>query len=126
MPQDALRRKNGLFADYLIAARKTILIPGEFYKGGVSLSSQPIDGEEEEKRKAKIRRFMVSCKVSNYDIAVLYLEQAKQDLDMAIEAYLADEKWEKQHPLTGSSKAKGKNSSVGRRYGLGGGLSSHI
>ena len=64
VPQDALRRKNGLFADHLLAARRTILIPGEFYKGGVSLSPEPIEGEEEEIRKAKVRRWMVACKVA--------------------------------------------------------------
>ena len=64
VPQDALRRKNGLFADHLLAARRTILIPGEFYKGGVSLSPKPVEGEEEEIRKAKVRRWMIACKVS--------------------------------------------------------------
>ena len=64
VPQGALRRKNGLFADHLLAARRTLLIPGEFYKGGVSLSPEPIEGEEEEIRKAKVRRWMVACKVS--------------------------------------------------------------
>lgn len=64
VPQDALRRKNGLFADHLLAARRTILIPGEFYKGGVSLSPEPMESEEEEIRKAKVRRFQVACKVS--------------------------------------------------------------
>lgn len=64
VPPNALRKKNNLYADHLIAARKAILIPGEFYKGGVSLSPQPIDGEEEELRKSKIRRWMVTCKVS--------------------------------------------------------------
>ncbi|KAL8759257.1 MAG: hypothetical protein Q9199_000870 [Rusavskia elegans] len=64
VPPNALRTKNNVYADHLLAARKTILIPGEFYKGGVSLSPQPIDGEEEEIRKSKIRRWMVTCKVS--------------------------------------------------------------
>ena len=64
MPQDALRRKNGLFADHLLAARRTILIPGDFYKGGVSLSPEPLEGEEEEIRKAKVRRWMIACKVA--------------------------------------------------------------
>ncbi|KAL8717504.1 MAG: hypothetical protein Q9225_005261 [Loekoesia sp. 1 TL-2023] len=64
IPSHALRKKNNLYADHLLAARKAILIPGEFYKGGVSLSPQPIDGEEEEIRKSKIRRWMVTCKVS--------------------------------------------------------------
>ncbi|KAL8915248.1 MAG: hypothetical protein Q9171_000367 [Xanthocarpia ochracea] len=64
VPANALRTKNNVYADHLLAARKTILIPGEFYKEGVSLSPQPIDGEEEEIRKSRIRRWMVTCKVS--------------------------------------------------------------
>ncbi len=63
VPQNVLRRKNGLFADHLLAARRTFLIPGEFYKGGVSLSPEPIEDEEEEIRKTKVRRWMVACKV---------------------------------------------------------------
>lgn len=64
VPQDALRRTNGLYANHLLAARRAILIPGEYYKGGMSLSPQPIDGEEEEIRKGKVRRWMVACKVA--------------------------------------------------------------
>lgn len=64
VPAEALRRTNGLFADHLLAARRTILIPGEYYKGGVSLSPRPLEGEEEEVRKGKLRKFMVGCKVS--------------------------------------------------------------
>ena len=64
VPPEALRRKNGLFADHLLAARKTILIPGEYYKGGVSLSPEPVEDEEEEIRKTKVRRWMVACKVA--------------------------------------------------------------
>lgn len=64
VPQNALRRTNNLYADHLLAARQTILISGLYYKGGVSLSPQPIDGEEEEIRKGKVRRWMVACKVS--------------------------------------------------------------
>lgn len=71
VPQDALRRKNGLFADHLLAARRTILIPGEIYKGGISLSPEPMESEEEEIRKAKIRRWMVACKVSEYSFPPL-------------------------------------------------------
>lgn len=40
-----------------------MVIPGEYYKGGVSLSPRPVEGEEEEARKGKIRRWMVACKV---------------------------------------------------------------
>jgi hypothetical protein len=63
VPAAALRQTNGIFTDHLLPARKTILIPGEYYKGGVSLSPCPIEGEEEEARKSKIRRWMVACKV---------------------------------------------------------------
>ena len=57
-----------------------------------------MEGEEEERRKSKIRRFMTVTKVSNYDIAVLYLEQSGYDLEAAAETFLDDEKWEKEHP----------------------------
>ena len=43
-----------------------MVIPGEYYKGGVSLSPRPVEGEEEEARKGKIRRWMVACKVAEW------------------------------------------------------------
>jgi hypothetical protein len=43
-----------------------LVIPGEFYKGGVSLSPRPIEGEEQERKKGVVRRWMVACKVSEY------------------------------------------------------------
>lgn len=64
VPLNALRKTNNLFADHLIQGRKTILIPGEHYKGGISLSPQPLESEEEEMKKNKIRRWQVSCKVA--------------------------------------------------------------
>lgn len=64
VPPDALRRTNKMFADHLLAARRTVLIPGEYYKGGVSLSPRPLEGEEEEIKKTKLRKFMVGCKVA--------------------------------------------------------------
>lgn len=64
VPIAALRRSNNIFADHLVQGRKTVLIPGEFYKGGVSLSPQPLEGEEEEGRRNKVRRWMVACKVA--------------------------------------------------------------
>lgn len=66
VPAQVLRRVNGLYSDHLIPARRTVIIPGEYYKGGVSLSPRPVEGEEEESRKAKIRRWMVACKVAEY------------------------------------------------------------
>lgn len=63
VPMNALRNTNSIYSDRLLQGRRTILIPGEYYKGGVSLSPRPIEGEEQEARKNKIRRWMVACKV---------------------------------------------------------------
>lgn len=121
VPAFALRKTNGLYADHLLAARKTVLIPGEYYKGGVSLSPRPLEGEEEELRKAKIRRFMTGCKVAEYDVALLYLQQAEYDLDRAMSNFKADESWEREHPLEAAKKGKAKASqSSGRRKWFGG------
>ncbi|KAF7948765.1 hypothetical protein EAE96_007956 [Botrytis aclada] len=109
VPIDALRKKNGITSDHLLLARKTILIPGEWYKGGVSLSPQPVEGEDEERKKSCVRRFMVGCKVSEYDIAVLYLEQANYDLELAMGIYKDDERWEKENPISNKGKGKGKS-----------------
>ncbi|KAH4074219.1 hypothetical protein HBH50_044140 [Parastagonospora nodorum] len=128
VPADALRRTNKMYADHLLAARRTILIPGEFYKGGVSLSPRPLEGEEEEMKKTKLRKFMVTCKVSEYDVALLYLEQANYNLEQATSAYKADEKWEQDHPLQAAKQGKAKASpSTGRRkWGFGGGLAGQL
>ncbi|KAI0013677.1 hypothetical protein F4779DRAFT_625172 [Xylariaceae sp. FL0662B] len=107
VPASALRRANNITSDHLIMGRRTVVIPGEYYKGGVSLSPRPIDGEEEETRKSKIRRWMVACKVHEYDVAVLYLEQAGYDIEMATEKYFADEAWERAHPVQGVERGKG-------------------
>ena len=104
VPAAALRQTNNLHSDHLLLGRRSILIPGEYYKAGISLSPRPVEGEEEELRKNKIRRFMISCKVSEYDVALLYLEQSNYDLEDAAEAYLEDERWESEHP---AAKAKG-------------------
>ncbi|KAJ4373349.1 hypothetical protein N0V83_003644 [Neocucurbitaria cava] len=122
VPADALRRTNNLFADHLLAARRTILIPGEYYKGAVSLSPRPLEGEEEEMKKTKLRKFMVGCKVAEYDVALLYLEQANYNLEQAVTAYKADEQWEKEHSLEAAKKGKSKasQSPVRRKWGFGG------
>lgn len=96
VPASALRQRNNIGSDHLLQGRKTILIPGEYYHKGESLSPRPIDGEEEERRKSRIRRFMTTCKVHDYSVAVLYLEQADYDLQLAIEKHIADDQWEKQ------------------------------
>ncbi|KAF4457540.1 hypothetical protein F53441_590 [Fusarium austroafricanum] len=108
VPAHALRRNNNITSDHLLLARQTVLIPGEYYKGGVSLSPRPIEGEEEEMRKGKIRRFMTSCKVPDYDIAVLYMDQSGYVLENAVAAYLDDEKWEQEHSALGKGKKADK------------------
>ncbi|KAF9734458.1 hypothetical protein PMIN03_000439 [Paraphaeosphaeria minitans] len=128
VPADALRRTNNMFANHLLVARRTILIPGEYYKGAVSLSPRPLEGEVEEIRKGKVRKFMVGCKVADaapqyrYDVALLYLQQADYDLEDAIAAFKADERWEKEHPLEAARKKKAKDlqSSSKRKWILGG------
>ncbi|KAI1857612.1 uncharacterized protein JN550_013124 [Neoarthrinium moseri] len=115
VPAAVLRRTNNITSDHLLLGRRTVIIPGEYYKGGISLSPRPVEGEDEELRKGKIRRFMVACKVSEYDVAVLYLEQADYDLGAAAEAYIADEEWEASHPVGGSTRGK----AVARGGGLG-------
>ncbi|KAE9379044.1 hypothetical protein N431DRAFT_434047 [Stipitochalara longipes BDJ] len=117
VPIAALRRANNITSDHLLLARRTVVIPGEFYKAGVSLSPRPIEGEEEERRRAIVRRWMVACKVAEYDVALLYLKEVDYDLEAAVEAYKDDERWEKEHPLI-EANAKGKEKTrhdVGRR-----------
>ncbi|KAI1113214.1 hypothetical protein F5Y14DRAFT_452278 [Nemania sp. NC0429] len=106
VPASALRLANNISSDHLLMGRRTVRIPGQYYRGGVSLSPRPIEGEEEEKRKAKIRRWMVACKVHEYDVAVLYLEKAGYDLQLATDEYFADEEWERTHPVQETRRGK--------------------
>ncbi|WYZ40466.1 hypothetical protein EsH8_IV_000807 [Colletotrichum jinshuiense] len=99
VPAAVLRRANNITSDHLLQGRRTVLIPGEYYAAGVSLSPRPVEGEEEELRKSRIRRFMTGCKVSDYDVALLYLEQVGYELAAAMEAYFEDEAWERDHPI---------------------------
>lgn len=50
-----------------------------------------------------------------YDVALLYLKQVDYDLDVAIDAYKEDERWEKEHPLEAHVKGKGTKHDVGKR-----------
>ncbi|KAK5138491.1 hypothetical protein LTR08_000077 [Meristemomyces frigidus] len=127
VPVTALRRVNKMFADHLLQGRRTVLIPGEHYGGGVSLSPRPLEGEEEEARKGKVRRWMVGVKCAEYDVALLYLQQAEWDLDVAMQAFREDERWEREHPIEArerAGKGKGKGvavKSAGMRRFVGGG-----
>ena len=113
VPAFALRRANNISSDHLLSGRRTVIIPSQYYKAGVSLSPRPVEGEEEEKRKAKIRRWMVGCKVHEYNVATLYLEQAGYDLELAMDTYFADEEWERSHqrshPTNGARKSKSRH-----------------
>lgn len=66
IPIPALRKSNNIYSDHLLQARRTVLIPGQYYKAGVSLSPRPVEGEEEEIRKGKVRRWMMGCKIAEY------------------------------------------------------------
>lgn len=66
VPPNALRKTNSVYSDGLLQGRRTVLIPGEYYKGGVSLSPRPVEGEEEEARKTMVRRWMVAVKCAEY------------------------------------------------------------
>jgi len=51
----------------------------------------------------------------------LYLQQAEWDLELAMEVYKDDERWEKEHPLEAKQKIKnGKAKDAGMRRFVGG------
>jgi hypothetical protein len=52
--------------------------------------------------------------VSSYDVALLYLEQVDYHLEAAIEAYIDEEQWEKDHPMQDNVKGK-TGSQIGKR-----------
>ena len=98
VPPPVLRSHNRLHSDHLLSARRTVRIPRSHYKGG-SLSPHPVEGEEESERKARLRRFMVSCKCADYKVAGLYLEEQDWDLERAMQKWWEDERWEKDNPM---------------------------
>ena len=54
---------------------------------------------------------MVQCKVSEYKVAVLYLDEATWDLEKAVDKWKGDERWEAEHPLVmgrASANKRGK------------------
>ena len=106
VPAGVLKSHNTLHSDHLLSARRTIKVPASHYRGP-SLSPNPLESQEEVERKSKIRKLMVQCKVSEYKIAVMYLNEAKWDLDRAIERVEEDDRWEKEHPIHSSSTNAG-------------------
>lgn len=69
---------------------------------------------------------MVCSFLNSYDIALLYLSQVNYDIDLAVEAYLSDEKWEREHPMTSSSKDKSSSSRTRRKFGMQIGISGQL
>lgn len=62
-----------------------------------------------------------------YDIALLYLQQSDYNLGLAVEEYLADEKWEKENPMEGVSKRGKAGQKPGKRkIGLQTGLTGQL
>ena len=118
VPAHVLRSYNRLSADHLLPGRRTLLIPGAWYRGGVSLSPAPVESEAEQMRKSTIRRWQVACKEADYDVAVLYLEGVGYDVAAAAEAYFADEAWERENPLDARGNGKGKAKVRARDRGI--------
>ncbi|KAL2201295.1 hypothetical protein P885DRAFT_25496 [Corynascus similis CBS 632.67] len=132
IPLSVLRRHNNLpnDADYLLAARHTLLIPTAYITianknsnkdndssavaGEVSLSPHPVEDAAERERKIVIRRFMVACKESDYDTAVVYLEESGYDFGEAVARHREDAEWERRNPLE-ASRRKGKGKGKTRR-----------
>jgi len=124
VPIAVLRQHNNLYSDSLLTARKWVLIPRSHYDGP-SLSTPP-DPEEEE-RKTKLRRWMVATKCADYAVATLYLKGSDYNLDIAVDAFKADEEWERRNPLKGKGKGKDvykRSTRVGR--GVGGSLAGQL
>lgn len=70
VPIQVLRKHNNITSDHLLLARRAILIPGAYYQGE-SLSARPVEGEEEERKKVIVRKWMVACKVAEYVLSIL-------------------------------------------------------
>ena len=58
---------------------------------------------------------MIATKCAEYSMAQLYLKGSQYDLEIAIEAFKADEQWEKDHPMAG--KGKQKDAHQRKRFG---------
>ncbi|KAK4147045.1 uncharacterized protein C8A04DRAFT_9439 [Dichotomopilus funicola] len=122
IPPAVLRQHNRLpaDADYLLAARHTLLIPTAHITTNpkssaappgttssnssnsqetASLSPRPIEDAAERERKIAIRRFMVACKEADYDTAVVYLEETGFDFALAVQRHREDAEWEARNPV---------------------------
>lgn len=126
IPVKVLLEYNKLNDARLLHARHSIIIPGRYNTSGATLSASPTQDPEELKRKARQRRFMMRTKCADYDLAVLYLEFARQKmlnhesgstanneqdlwLETAVKQYNEDEAWEHRvRRKNGSAQRSGK------------------
>lgn len=104
VPTHILKAHNSIHSDHLLSARRKISVPATHYQGP-SLSPDPLDDPEEQERKSKIRRLMVKCKVAEYKVALIYLEEASWDLNKAEAKVEEDDRWEIDHPMSASSSS---------------------
>ena len=65
---------------------------------------------------------MVATKCADYEVAQLYLKGSDYDLDIAIESFKEDERWEREHPMKEGDKGK----QTKQRRGFGGSLSGQL
>ncbi|KAL9056630.1 MAG: hypothetical protein Q9162_002801 [Coniocarpon cinnabarinum] len=119
VPLQVLRSHNNLYSDHLLSARHEIFIPASHYQGP-SLSAEPVESEEERQQKARLRRFMIRTKCADYGIAEVYLRNAKDDVDTAVERWEDDERWERENPMR-----KTEPSGSGKK-GFGAGLTGQL
>ncbi|KPI42816.1 uncharacterized protein AB675_2224 [Cyphellophora attinorum] len=77
VPVSVLQQHNNLYSSNLLAGRKTLSVPASHYQGP-PLSNPPDPAEE--RRKVRVRRFMVGSKCADYKVAEVYLRQVAVDL----------------------------------------------
>ena len=76
-----------------------------------------MESDEEIERKKKIRKWMMTTKVADYDVAVLYMDGNGWDVEKAVEALRDDERWEREHPLRDGDQGRGaKGKGKGRTW----------
>lgn len=96
----------------MLFARRTVIIPGAYLPPVTSdgtadgknvmtrsLRPRPVESEEEDRRKRRIRRWMLACREPDYDLALLYLESTGYDVEEAVARYQEDDRWERENPL---------------------------
>jgi hypothetical protein len=75
--------------------RQFVLIPGSHHPSGTSLSPHPLEDEEQQRKRGRVKRFMTTTKCTEWDVAGVYLEDEGWDVDRALERWFEDEAWER-------------------------------